>query len=351
KYQALIGFRGSTTQALAARFQLYKFLTPGLECAKPSILLSEGTPTVPDSLSNWSLFRQKPARFLTNWLYQRRATDPTSPAEPIKDLITIVCISDTHNTQPALPDGDLLLHAGDLSQSGSFQEIQLQLDWLNSQPHKYKALIGGNHDLLLDPEFVDNFPQRILERPCTSRSDLKWGKIIYLNNNSVKLDFANGRSLNIYGSPLTKQFGTWAFQYPPIRDVWTNTIPLETDILLTHGPPKGYLDTDGLGSEFLLQEISHVRPRLVVFGHIHGGYGKEAVRFDGVQKAYDGVRFGEKGFTTVIWMAILIILQYLTIIIHFRGPKQGTEPTMMVNAAAVGGYKNQFSRPAITVEI
>ena len=62
---------------------------------------------------------------------------------------------------------------------------------------------------------------------------------------------------------------------------------METDVILTHQPPKGYLDTDGLGSEIFFKEIWRVRPRLVVFGHIHSGYGKGIVRFNGVQKAYD----------------------------------------------------------------
>ena len=47
-------------------------------------------------------------------------------------------------------------------------------------------------------------------------------------------------------------------------------------VFLTRGPPAGYLDDGGWGSEFLLTETG-VRPQLVIFGHIHGGYGKEVV--------------------------------------------------------------------------
>jgi Calcineurin-like phosphoesterase len=71
-----------------------------------------------------------------------------------KKRITIVCISDPHNSKPSLPDGDILLHYGDLSQYGTFAEIQAQLDWLNSQPHKHKIVIAGNHNLILDESFV-----------------------------------------------------------------------------------------------------------------------------------------------------------------------------------------------------
>jgi len=42
-----------------------------------------------------------------------------------------------------------LIHAGDMSVSGSFQEIQRQIDWLKSQPHAHKIFIAGNHDLAL----------------------------------------------------------------------------------------------------------------------------------------------------------------------------------------------------------
>ena len=69
---------------------------------------------------------------------------------PPYNHISVVCISDTHNTQPYIPAGDLLLHAGDLSNWGTFAEIQAQLTWLSQQPHRYKIVIAGNHDLLLD---------------------------------------------------------------------------------------------------------------------------------------------------------------------------------------------------------
>lgn len=74
----------------------------------------------------------------------------TSPPEhPLK----VVCISDTHNTKPNIPDGDLLLHGSDLTEGGTFDELQDQLHWLNAQPHRYKVTVAGNHDLLLGRSF------------------------------------------------------------------------------------------------------------------------------------------------------------------------------------------------------
>jgi Icc-related predicted phosphoesterase len=62
-------------------------------------------------------------------------------------------------------------------------------------------------------------------------------------------------------------------------------IPTDTDILLTHGPALGFLDTSGppynepnLGCELLIQKIKEIKPKIHVCGHIHGGYG---YRFDG----------------------------------------------------------------------
>ncbi|MCJ1287516.1 hypothetical protein MMC26_006868 [Xylographa opegraphella] len=272
---------------------------------------------------------------------------PTVPEHPI----TVVCISDTHSSQPVVPEGDLLLHAGDLTQSGSFSELQDQLDWLNTQPHKYKVVIGGNHDLLLDPVFTDRFPERIYERPGSCRADLKWGNIIYLEKGSIKLDFVNGRSLNIFGSPLTPQFGNWAFQHPPIRDVWTNVIPKDTDILLTHGPPKCHLDLGGKGDPFLTKELWRTRPSLVVFGHLHAARGEELVVFDGIQASYDSIMMGEKGYLSLVGMALLSV--YHKAVGHL-GMGRGTsksKPTRLINAAIVGDKVDMKPRDGIAVTL
>jgi Icc-related predicted phosphoesterase len=56
-------------------------------------------------------------------------------------------------------------------------------------------------------------------------------------------------------------------------------IPIDTDILLTHGPPYSILDqslrTPHLGCKELLKSVSTiVQPKLHVFGHVHGGHGQ-----------------------------------------------------------------------------
>lgn len=56
-----------------------------------------------------------------------------------------------------MPDGDVLLHAGDITDKGTFEELQAQLDWLKSLPHMHKIVIDGNHDRLIDAEYVTGF--------------------------------------------------------------------------------------------------------------------------------------------------------------------------------------------------
>ena len=176
---------------------------------------------------------------ISTHLYTLRAS--VNPPRPSVPPITVVCVSDTHNRQPALPPGDLLIHAGDLTQRGSFDELQAQLTWLAAQPHHHKIVIAGNHDLLLDDNFLEQNPWRLLvDKPNASRSDLDWANLIYLQNTSNTLSFPTStgrRSLTIHGALQSPDCGSWAFQYPPVRDVWTITIPTKTDILVTHSPP------------------------------------------------------------------------------------------------------------------
>lgn len=231
------------------------------------------------------------------WLHTRKP--PTRRVvSNVLNSVSIVCLSDTHSSCPKVPDGDVLLHAGDLTQHGTFEELQAQLDWLNTLPHRHKVVIAGNHDLLLDPCFVGRFPDRIYEGDGTSRSDLGWGGIIYLENSTARLELAGAgggrRVLTVYGSPWTEQFGTWVFQYPPIRQMWPESMPASADVVLVHGPPRGRLDGDK-GCPQLSREIRRVRPRLVVFGHVHHGRGREDVAYDAVESMYDGVMAGDRG--------------------------------------------------------
>lgn len=248
----------------------------------------------------WDQFCSQPCIFLARSLYARRRYIPITP---LKDPVSIVCISDTHNSQIPLPEGDILIHAGDLTQSGSFQELEKALAWLRSQPHHTKIVIAGNHDLLLDTKYHGS-PQAGAYQPSEkafSRSQLEWGDIIYLENDQTTIYCPNGRQLNVYGSPYSPQHGSWAFQHPRSEDVWVNSVPEGIDVLITHGPPIAHLDLLKLGCGHLLQTLWRVQPRLHVFGHIHEGAGIESISFDKLQLAYERTVASGGGLQNLLW--------------------------------------------------
>ncbi len=53
------------------------------------------------------------------------AAVPDSPPAPprLTRRTRIVCISDTHNATIKLPKGDVLIHAGDLTNKGGYSEV------------------------------------------------------------------------------------------------------------------------------------------------------------------------------------------------------------------------------------
>jgi 3',5'-cyclic AMP phosphodiesterase CpdA len=59
----------------------------------------------------------------------------------------IVCISDTHNQTPKLPSGDVLIHAGDLTNQGSYAELKKTVEWLEKADFEAKIVVAGNYIL------------------------------------------------------------------------------------------------------------------------------------------------------------------------------------------------------------
>ena len=222
------------------------------------------------------------------------------PHNPTRKNITIVAISDTHTLIPQeLPYGDILIHAGDLTNAGTPKEIQAQINWLHSQPHKHKIAIAGNHDSHLDPR------SRGTLKLADRNEDVNWRSLIYLQDSHVVLTFPNRAStagrectVKIYGSPWVPHVGgpEHAFQHPRSQDYWTGKVPDDVDVLVTHCPPSFHLDLPGveaMGDEFLLHEVRRTKPRLHVFGHIHAGRsdvfgkikgGQEVVRWDRAER-------------------------------------------------------------------
>jgi Icc-related predicted phosphoesterase len=176
--------------------------------------------------------------------------------------IRLVCVSDTHNQlhKIAIPEGDILVHAGDLAMRGSLKEIAAFNDFLGTLPHPHKVVVAGNHDLAFERE-----PER-------ARALLTHA--IYLQDEAATV-----AGLRFWGAPWQPWFFDWAFNLPrgpALAEKWAR-IPEGTDVLITHGPPQGQGDRtdrgDLAGCADLLAAVRRVRPRCHVFGHIHEGYG------------------------------------------------------------------------------
>jgi len=173
----------------------------------------------------------------------------------------IVLISDTHglHRQLDLPDGDLLVHAGDFTLNSKPPSVVSDFNaWLASLPHLHKVVVPGNHEF-------------ILEEP---RNRGAIANAILLIDSGVEIE-----GLRIWGSPITPLYGgAFGKSNPEDRKRHWAQIPEGLDILITHGPPFAMLD-HGLPSEGregcpqLLEAVFRVTPRVHVFGHVHAAHG------------------------------------------------------------------------------
>jgi predicted phosphohydrolase len=195
----------------------------------------------------------------------------------------ITFISDTHTRQVQipysdLPGGDLLIHAGDIMNSGyNKNDIFDFLHWYDSIPgYDKKVFIAGNHDRMFE-----NHPEDVKEWLS------KFSNIIYLQDEAYEIyDIETDKSIKLYGSPWQPEFYSWAFNLQrnslQLSGKW-EAIPDDTDILITHSPAWGSVDTvagrpwDNLGCELLAERIQRFRPKIHVCGHIHSGYGIETI--------------------------------------------------------------------------
>jgi hypothetical protein len=61
------------------------------------------------------------------------------------DTLRIVCVSDTHgdNYLQHVPPGDIFIHAGDLTDDGTPQELEDAIDWIGKLPHPVKLIVAG----------------------------------------------------------------------------------------------------------------------------------------------------------------------------------------------------------------
>ena len=190
-----------------------------------------------------------------------RTNRPRSRTVPTKSL-SLVLLSDTHELHREIdvPDGDILIHAGDFTMfSKSMDAIADFNKWLGELPHRHKIIVPGNHEFFLEH---DDSERSLLDNA------------IVLINESIEVE-----GLSIWGSPVTPLDGAaFGLSSDKARRKLYSMVPDNVDVLITHGPPFGILDTEcrfgfHQGCHELLERVKSVQPQLHVCGHIHGASG------------------------------------------------------------------------------
>lgn len=176
-------------------------------------------------------------------------------------------ISDTHNHHESLQipaDIDIVVHCGDESESGNewFNEPEARefFDWYSKLSIPIKIFVPGNHSTAI-------------EKGRVLRTDYR--QIHFLIHQPLAI-----ANLNFFGTPYTPMFFNWSYMRPreELDAVW-QTIPDQVDVLISHGPPKGFLDVTRdmhtrspvhVGSKSLTRHVvQRIKPLVHAFGHIH----------------------------------------------------------------------------------
>lgn len=184
-------------------------------------------------------------------------------------MVTVCVISDTHGEHIRLniPKCDILIHCGDLTNMGASHEIRNYNNWVANLVDTgivgKSIIIPGNHDF----GFQD--------RKALSKLDAK--DVDYIIEN----DFVEVFGLKIWGCSWVPTFGRWAFMASENKlfsDIYSK-IPVDIDILVCHGPPRGILDNNHFNQQcgsFAMKELidtKKINPRYYFCGHIHESRG------------------------------------------------------------------------------
>lgn len=186
------------------------------------------------------------------------------------NMVKIVALSDTHNKhkQIPIPDGDILIVAGDMTGLGNFDEYINIGIWLRKmrEKFKYRIMIAGNHDFSL--EFNS---QMVLATHFDN-------DVIYLQDKGVTIE-----GIKFYGTPWMPHFYDWSFMRTEHElKKYYDAIDDDTEVLITHCPPYSILDhNDGdhrCGSYSLYERVKQLKHlKHHIFGHIHHSYGTETI--------------------------------------------------------------------------
>ncbi|KAI6199849.1 UPF0046 protein C25E10.12 [Aphelenchoides besseyi] len=235
----------------------------------------------PDTLS------ARPIELWRKYVRQGRVSEPVKSIglnTPIsKNKVRFVCISDTHGKLSeivdVIPDGDVLIHAGDFTNYGDVMEVIDFNAAMGTLPHKVKLVIAGNHEL----GFEDGEEMTVQQLSALRMLGIDKGyelltNCVYLCDRQIDVF-----GLKVYGSPWHPMpgYSFYRARGAALLQKWNN-IPTKLDVLITHTPPLGHGDynaynrADGVlaGCAELLNTVEYrVKPKYHVFGHIHERHG------------------------------------------------------------------------------
>jgi hypothetical protein len=152
--------------------------------------------------------------------------------------------------------------------------------WLAGTPATHRILTWGNHDWCGQAcSFRGDWPDE------ASTRDLQ-----ILVDEATRVPGIGDACISVWATPWSNQFMNWAFMKAPAElEAVYAAIAERVDILVSHQPPYGFGDryydvrsgkVEHLGSRELLAAIDRVRPKLVICGHVHDGYGR--FEYDGI---------------------------------------------------------------------
>lgn len=163
--------------------------------------------------------------------------------------------------------------------------------------------------------------------------------ILWLKNESAIIDLVSPAgprtTFKVYGSPLSPANGMWAFGYKPedAAQIWSK-IPLDTDIVITHTPPKYHCDERkdrrSVGCEQLREALWRIRPKLHICGHVHESRGVDRILWD---LGASNIKYKE------------------TSVVHWEDPARGNNKLSLLDLTSKGGRPLQNNGAAGTLNV
>ena len=119
-----------------------------------------------------------------------------------RNYLRVVCLSDTHGANLDgldIPDGDILIHAGDFSQTGELEHAQKLNELFGTLPHRHKIVIAGNHDITFHKGWYEkNFTRYHSKMKSVNMARESFTNAEYLEEDEIVIE-----GYKIFGSPVS----------------------------------------------------------------------------------------------------------------------------------------------------